>query len=45
MLTQLDNNGEEFVVAYAKRSNNNMKAKYNSYEWECLVVVWVVSPF
>jgi hypothetical protein len=45
MLTQLDDDGQEFVVAYASQSNNKMEAKYNSYEGECLVVVWVVSSF
>ncbi len=43
MLTQLDDDGQKFVVAYASWSNNKIKAKYNSYEGECLVVVWVVS--
>ncbi len=43
MLTKLDDDGQKFVVAYANRSNNKTKAKYNSYEEECLVVVWGVS--
>jgi len=42
--TQLDD-GQEFVVAYANWSNNKTEAKYNSYEGECLVVVWGVSSF
>ncbi len=33
------------VVAYASYSNNKMGVKYNSYEGECLVIVWVVSSF
>jgi hypothetical protein len=45
MLTQLDDDGGEFVVAYASQSNNKMEAKYNSHEGECLVIVWVVSSF
>jgi hypothetical protein len=45
MLTQFDDDGWEFVVAYANRSNNKMTAKYISYEKECLVIVWVVSSF
>jgi hypothetical protein len=45
MLTQLDDNGWEFVVAYASWSNNKMEAKYSSYEGECLTIVWVVSSF
>jgi hypothetical protein len=43
MLTQLDDDGWEFVVAYVNWSNIKMEAKYNSYERECLTVVWVIS--
>jgi hypothetical protein len=43
MLTQFDDDDGQVVVAYANQSNNKMKAKYNSYEGEWLVVVWVVS--
>jgi len=39
MLTELINNGGELVVAYAKMSNNKMKAKYSSYERGCVVIV------
>jgi len=45
VLTQFDDDGREFVVSYTGRSNNKMKAKYSSYEGECLAVVWVVSSF
>jgi hypothetical protein len=45
MLTQLDDDGREFVVACASWSNNEMEAKYSSYGGECLAVVWVVSSF
>jgi hypothetical protein len=45
MFTQLDDDGWEFVVAYATQSNNKIEAKYNSYEGECLVVIWVVFNF
>jgi len=45
MLTQFDDDGQKFMVAYASLSNNKMEAKYNSYERECLTVVWVVSSF
>jgi hypothetical protein len=44
VLTQFDNDGWEFVVAYANQSNNKTKAKYSSYEGECFVVVWAVFP-
>jgi hypothetical protein len=43
MLTQLDDDGQKFVVAYISQSNNKMKAKYSSYEEECLVVVYDIS--
>jgi hypothetical protein len=45
MLTQLDDDGQEFVVAYANWSNNKTNAKYNSYEWECLAIIFIVSSF
>jgi hypothetical protein len=32
-------------VAYASWSNNKTKAKYNSYEGECFVVVWAIWHF
>jgi hypothetical protein len=45
MLTQCDDEGKEFVVAYASRSNNATESHYNLYEGECLVAVWVVAHF
>jgi hypothetical protein len=45
MLTQLDDDGQEFVVAYANRSSNKTKTKYSSYEGECLAIVWAISSF
>ncbi len=45
MLTQLDDDGREFVAAYANQFNNKMKAKYNSYEGDCLAIVWAISSF
>jgi hypothetical protein len=42
MFTQLDDDGRKFMVAYVNWSNK-MKVKYNSYEGECLAIVWVVS--
>jgi len=29
-------------VAYANWFNNKTKVRYNSYEGECLVIVWVI---
>jgi hypothetical protein len=45
MLTQFDDDGREFVVAYASWFNNKIEAKYSSYEGECLAVVWTISSF
>ena len=45
VLTQKDDNGKEYVIAYASRSNNDAEAKYSSYEGECLAVVQAVVHF
>jgi len=45
ILGQLDEEGKEYVIAYASRSNNKAKSNYSSYEGECLAVVWVVIQF
>jgi len=45
VLTQCDDKGKEFVVAYASRSNNATESRYSSYEGECLAAVWVVAHF
>ena len=45
VLTQYDDEGREFVVAYASRSNNTAESRYGSYEGECLAVVWAVAHF
>jgi hypothetical protein len=42
MFTQLNDDGWEFVVAYANWSSNKTKAKYSSYEGECFAIIWVV---
>jgi hypothetical protein len=36
MFIQLDDDGQEFMVAYASQFNNKLKAKYNSYEKNAL---------
>jgi hypothetical protein len=36
VLMQMDDDGKEFVIAYASWSNNNGEAQYSSYEGECL---------
>jgi len=45
VLTQCDDEGKEFVVAYVSRSNNAVESHYSSYEEECLATVWVVAHF
>jgi hypothetical protein len=42
VLTQCDDEGKEFVVAYAGHLNNAMESRYNLYEGKCLATVWVV---
>jgi len=44
ILGQLDEEGKEYVIAYAFRSNK-AKSNYSSYEGECLVIVWIIIHF
>jgi hypothetical protein len=44
ILGQLDEEGIEYVIAYASQ-NNKAKINYSSYEGECFAVVWVVIHF
>ena len=45
VLTQRDDEGNEYVVAYASRSCNKTERNYSSYHGECLAAVWAVSHF
>jgi hypothetical protein len=45
VLTQCDDEGKEFVVAYASPSNNATESHYSSYEGGCLATVWAVAHF
>jgi len=44
ILGQLDEEGKEYVIAYASRSNK-AESNYSSYEGECLVVIWAIIHF
>jgi hypothetical protein len=45
VLTQMDDDGKEFVIVYASRSNNNAEAQYSSYEGECLAAFGQLPTF
>jgi len=45
ILGQLDEEGKEYVIAYASQSNNKAENNYSSYEGECLIVIWTVIHF
>ncbi len=45
VLTQCNDEGKEFVVAYASCSNNAAESCYSSYKGECLARVWAVAHF
>jgi hypothetical protein len=43
ILVQQDDQGQEYDIAYASRSNNRTERNYSSYAGECLAAVWGVS--
>jgi hypothetical protein len=45
VLVQRDDEGREYVIAYASRSNNRTERNYSSYAGECLAAVWGLSHF
>lgn len=45
VLVQRDDEGREYVIAYASRSNNKTERNYSSYAGESLAAVWGVSHF
>jgi len=42
VLTQLDDDGREFVVVYSSQSNNKIEVKYSLYVGECLTIIWAI---
>jgi hypothetical protein len=45
VLIQRDDQGQEYVIAYASRSNNRMERNYSNYAGKCLAAGWGVSHF
>jgi hypothetical protein len=45
ILGQFDDEGKEYIIAYASRNNNKVESNYFSYEGECFIVVWAVIHF
>ncbi len=45
VLTQCDDEGKEFVVAYVSCLNSAVESRYSSYEGECLAAVWAIAHF
>jgi hypothetical protein len=45
ILGQLDEEGKEYVIAYASQSNNKVESNYSSYEGECFAVVRAIIHF
>jgi hypothetical protein len=45
ILGQFDEEGKEYVIAYASRNKNKVESKYFSYDGECLVIVWAIIHF
>ena len=45
ILAQVSSDGEEYVVAYASRSNNRAESNYSSYHGELLAAIWAIQHF
>lgn len=45
VLAQVDDEGKEYVVAYASRSLRGAEVKYPITDLECLAVIWAVQHF
>ena len=45
VLSQLDDFGNERVIAYASKTNSAAEASYSSHKGECLAMVWAIRHF
>ena len=45
VLSQLNDEGKEVVIAYASRSLNPAEKKYVVTDWECLAIMWAIEHF
>jgi hypothetical protein len=45
VLTQCDDEGKEFVVAYASRLNYATESCYSLYKGKCLATMWAIAHF
>jgi len=42
VLVQKDDVGQEYVIAFVSKSNNNAKSNYSSYEGKALATIWTI---
>ena len=45
MLSQRDDDRNEYVIAYVSRSNNKAESNYSNHEGEAMAVVWAITHY